>query len=277
MREGKKRLRNVEFALAYGVARDILELKPGSPAGLMIMGDALKGWKREDALKLYLKAEHNAHMYLEPLKKIVEFYKEEGDQNNALNYLTKIDELSPLHVGRKKEIGELYFMQGHTQNAAHYYLDTVKLMHQLKQPDCVHVSEDYAEKIYNKDTNASVPLFEICVRLAKHYRADLHWSIYNRLGMLLRRQKRWREAIDAYVHAASLSPRDESILFNMGMAYVEGKGLWQCCGKNFERAIKTQSIILRRQYCSCLCHGTGVHKGQQDKERQACTLACTHG
>ena len=43
VREGKERIKKVEFALAYGVARDILEKKPGSPAGLMIMGDALKG------------------------------------------------------------------------------------------------------------------------------------------------------------------------------------------------------------------------------------------
>lgn len=96
IREGKDRLKKIEFALAYGVARDILEIKPGSPAGLMIMGDALKGLsKRDDALKLYLKAYDNAPMYLEPLKKIVDFHKEDGDQQQALQYLIKIDELSP--------------------------------------------------------------------------------------------------------------------------------------------------------------------------------------
>jgi len=273
VREGKKRLRKIEFALAYGVARDILELKPGSPAGLMIMGDALKGLgKRDDALKLYLKAEHNADMYLEPLKKIVEFYKEDGDQTNALKYLVKIDELSPLHVGRKKEIGEIFFMQGDTKSAAQYYLNAVEIMHELKQSDCVQFSEDYAEKIYNKDTEASIPLFEICTRLAKTYRVDLHWSIYSRLGMLLKRQKRWREAVDAYVHATSLSPRDESLLFNMGMAYVEGKDFGNAAEK-FDRAIKLSPSFYEDNLAAAYVMGQVFIKANRTKNAK---MVLTH-
>ena len=238
VREGKRRLRKVEFALAYGVARDILELKPGSPAGLMIMGDALKGLcKRDDALKMYLRASENAPMYLEPIKKIVAFHKEDGDQEKALEYLVRIDDLSPLHLGRKKEIGEILFMRGNVAEAARYFGEAVKLMHQMKQPGCVEVAEDYADKIFQADENTACPLLEMCAKLARLYRVDLDWSLYNRLGMLLRRKMDWKNAVKAYAKAAEMAPENETILFNMGMAYVEGKD-WGSAAQKFERAMK---------------------------------------
>jgi len=245
VREGKERLRKVEFALAYGVARDILKEKPGSPAGLMIMGDALKGLsKRDDALKMYLKAMENAPLYLEPLKKIVDFYKEDGNQSGALRYLVKIDELSPMHIGRKKELGELAFMNGDVENAAKHYEEAIKLAHAQKLPECVQMAEDYGDKIFNSDPIAACRILEFCTRLASIYRVDLHWSIYNRLGMVLRKQKRWEAAVDAYVKAAQLAPKDESILFNMGMAYVEGKDFGSAAQK-FERAIELNSAFYK--------------------------------
>lgn len=237
VRKGHAHLKKIEFALAYGVARDILQIKPGSPAALMIMGDALKGLcRREDALKIYLTASENATMYLEPLKKIVAFFKEEGDQDGALRYLARIDELSPLHIGRKKEIGELYFMRGNYKLAASYFLGAVILTHELKHSECVHLAEDYAEKIFNASENDALSLLELCSRLAKIYRVELDWSLYNRLGMLLRRNKQWEKAVNAYTKAAAGSPRDENILFNLGMAYVEGKDYGSAAQK-FERAM----------------------------------------
>lgn len=273
VRKAKQHLRKIEFALAYGVARDILEIKPGSPAALMLMGDALKGLsKRQDALKMYLKAVENAHMYLEPLKKIVEFYKEDGDQDGALRFLTKIDDLSPLHVGRKKEIGELHFMKGEAQLAAKYYFDAVKLTHEQRQPECVTMAEDYAEKIFRKESNAAAPLLELCARLAKSYHVELPGALYNRLGMLLRRQKRWKEAVDAYIIAASKEPRDESILFNMGMAYVEGKD-YRNAAEKFERAIKLTPSIYEDNIGAAYVMGQVFMKANRSKNAK---LVLTH-
>lgn len=239
IREGKERLKKVEFALAYGVARDILKLKPGSPAGLIIMGDALKGLnKREDALKMYLKASENAPMYLEPLKKIVEFHKEDGNIEDALEYLTRIDELSPLNLPRKKELGELNFIQKHLSEAAGFFTEAVDLAETMKLPETVQMAEDYAEKIYLEEPGAAEPLFDKCMRLAAKHKIDLHWSIYNKHGMALRRQKRWEAAVNAYKEAVRRAPDDETILFNMGMAFVEGK-VFDKAAIMFEKALKS--------------------------------------
>ncbi len=265
VREGKQRLRKVEFALAYGVAREILELKPGSPAGLMIMGDALKGLcKRDDALKMYLNASGNAPMYLEPLKKIVDFYKEDGDQDIALTYLIKIDKLSPLHVGRKKEIGEIYFMQGKMTQATRYFTEAIQLMHQLKQPESVQTAEDYADKIFNEENNAAKPLLELCAKLAKTYGIEIDWSVYNRLGMLLRRQQDWQGAIKAYGQAAQCAPKDETILFNMGMAYAEGKDFGSAAQK-FERAIKLNPSFYKENLSAAYVMGQIFIRANQNR------------
>lgn len=236
VREGKERLRKVEFALAYGVAREILEMKPGSPAGLLIMGDALKGLsKREDALKMYFQASENADMYLEPLKKIVQFFKEEEDTENVLRYLLRIDELSPLHAGRKQELGEIFFAKGDYRKAAGYFEEAVRLTHKQKNPESVTMAKEYADRIFEKKDIEAVGLLTLLTRLSRFYHVDQDWSWYNRLGMLLRRSKDWKGAIKAYIEASSLAPRDASILFNLGMAYVEGKDFGNAAQK-FERA-----------------------------------------
>lgn len=224
IREGKRKLRRVEFALAYGVAREVLEKKPGSPAGLLIMGDALKGLcKRKDALKLYVQASENAPMYLEPLKKIVEYYKEEDDNEAALEYLLRIDTLSPLHPGRKVEIGDYYYQKGDIKNAAIFFEDAVRLTHDQRKAECVEMAEDYANRIFAKDEPLAERLLTQLTKLARAYKVEANWVWYNRLGMLLRRRKDWQEAVKAYSEASLRNPKDGSILFNLGMAYVEGK------------------------------------------------------
>lgn len=246
VRDGKERLAKVEFALAYGVAREILNKKSGSPAGLLIMADALKGLtKRKDALKLYLQAAENAPMYLEPLKKIVEFYKEEGDKEAVLDYLLRMDRLSPLHMERKKEIGELYFQKGEYENAAKYFEDAVKLCHQQRREGCVALAEAYADRIFSKEEALAEKLLTQLTWLAKKYRMEAHWMWYNRLGMLLRRRNCWQEAIKAYSEASMRNPKDASILFNLGMAYVEGRQM-DNASEQFQKAIAADPSIYEK-------------------------------
>ncbi len=52
-------------------------------------------------------------------------------------------------------------------------------------------------------------------------REDL--STFNRLGLLLRRAGKWREAAQEYCKAISVAPNDDSLHYNLAMAYLEGK------------------------------------------------------
>ncbi|QGY40480.1 response regulator [Pseudodesulfovibrio cashew] len=266
VREGKRKLGNVEFALAYGVARDILQRKPGSPAGLLIMGDALKGLtKRDDALKLYLQAAQNAPMYLEPLKKIVEYYREDDDEDGVLRYLERIDDLSPLHPGRKREIGEIYLGRGDIQKAATYLEESIRLTHAQRLPECVTMAVKYADEIFGRKEEAAEGLLTLCTRLARAYRVEAHWSWYNRLGMLLRRRKCWQEAVKAYGEAAIRAPEDATIPFNRGMAYVEGKDLRRAA-EQFQQAIRLDSSLYEKNIEAAYIMGQVFARAHYDRD-----------
>ena len=236
-REGKKLAVKGDHSRAYAVAQEILEEKPGSPTGLMIMGDALKGLdERDKALDLYMKAVENAPQYLDPRKKLVDFYKDTGDTDAVLKQLLKIDELSPLHIGRKQEIADIFYDRKEYEKAAGFYLDAVVLAHGFRNRDCVRMAEDFANRIFKVESGLATDLLRVCGKLAATYKIELHWSLYNRLGMLLRKQGRWREAVSAFGEAIKRSPEDATLLVNMGMAYVEG-GDFGSAGQKFERAL----------------------------------------
>ena len=47
--------------------------------------------------------------------------------------------------------------------------------------------------------------------------------MFNNRGILLRRQGKWQEAVENYRKALTVVPHDAGLLYNIGVAYVEGK------------------------------------------------------
>lgn len=90
---------------AKDVAAKILELKPSSAAGLMVLGDAKSALGRTK--EAYLEASRNADLYLEPLRKLAQLAERVGDLEEALGYLEKLDKLSPLNSELKLTWGKL--------------------------------------------------------------------------------------------------------------------------------------------------------------------------
>ncbi len=98
---------------ARQLAMQILEMKPGSAAGLMLLGDAEKALgNMQNAKAAYEQAGSTADLYLEPLRKLAELAEEMGDVNQRLLYLEKLDKLSPLNAERKVNMGELHLNMG---------------------------------------------------------------------------------------------------------------------------------------------------------------------
>jgi tetratricopeptide (TPR) repeat protein len=52
-------------------------------------------------------------------------------------------------------------------------------------------------------------------------RSDI--ETYNRLGLMLRRQGKWQDAIAEYRKALKISPNDGGLFYNISMAYTEGR------------------------------------------------------
>lgn len=203
--------------------RILAEVKPGSAAALMIQGDALRrlGDVRA-AAAAYEAAAEGAHMYLEPIKRLADLFKEQGSMDDQLAYLEKLDKLSPLNVERKVDMGEIHLCKGRRERAEQLFDDAVKGAAKEARSLIEEVRLSIAERCLDKEPELSERFFRAVIEAKKDDlgRADI--STFNRLGMALRRQGKWQEAVAEYERALTISPEDENVFFNMAVAFTEG-------------------------------------------------------
>lgn len=251
IQEGKECVAKGEHARAMEVAAEVLELKPGSPAGHMLTGDALlvRG-DRAGAVQQYEKAHANSRSYLEPMKKLAELYREQ-DVEQHLHYLKKLDKLSPLNTERKCDIGVGYVRKKEFETADRYFeqaMDTAAkqvmgVLSSVAGSIAARVSEmspRLAEKYYAKALEAKGD---------KLSRADM--VTFNQLGIALRRQGKWQQAIENYRKALGIAEDDEGLHYNMGLAFSAGNRFAEA-RKSFERALALRPNLFQAGPEVCL-------------------------
>ncbi|MGE4298974.1 MAG: tetratricopeptide repeat protein [Desulfovibrionaceae bacterium] len=221
---GKVLLTKGNYENALRLAKKVLELKPGSAAGLMMMGDAYKGLgKREKALDAYMQAQEGSNLYMEPLKKLAEFYQETGDMENYLDYLEKLDKLSPLNVDRKVDMGTVHVQMGNEEKADRFFEMAVR--EATRQAGAF--IEEISTRIAHVYTASNPGKAEHYFRKALDAKGDsldkTDIKTFNQLGISLRKQGKWREAVTVYSKALKIAPHDENLFYNMAMASAEGK------------------------------------------------------
>ncbi len=222
--QGKHFIEIGNYEDALKVARQVLEMKPNSAAGLLILGDAYKGMKKnEKAVEAYEEASRQAKMYLEPLKKLADFYGDIGDTDNQLKYLEKLDRLSPLNVERKVDIGIIHVNRGNEEKADELF---EMALGQAKKEAMVYI-EELSTRIGDIYTHKNPEKAEAFYRKALATKGDnldkSDIKTFNLLGIALRKQGKWRDAIIEYQKAVQISPDDENLFYNAAMAYAEGR------------------------------------------------------
>ncbi len=178
----------------------------------------------QKAQAAYANAIQQNPQFLKAHIKSADLHIKEGNQDAALASLQKAAEISPGNSDRHIAMGKIYLNKGEPEKAAAAFGVAVK----------------------NESTKASEIAEELLKlgkpEMAEHYfRASLEKSAntihtYNRLGISLRRQGKWREAILEYETAIKIEPKDEGLYFNMAKAYVEG-GQLKLAEKNFQKAL----------------------------------------
>lgn len=230
--EGKQLLMQGDFRQAYEISEQILALKRGSPAGLMLRGDALRGMgEKERAVAAYEGAHKSASMFLDPIKKLADFYRDESKENDQLVYLEKLDKLSPLNVERKVDIGRIHVNNGNTEKAEQVFEAAIKLANREAQAMVENVTKKIADICLTK----SPELSERFYRLGMNSRRDMFTKddieTFNSLGIALRKQKKYAEALAEYDKALKVSPSDENLYYNKAMVYVDAGDnakAWSC-------------------------------------------------
>jgi len=230
-------LKNPEAALE--VARKILaEVKPGSPAAFILMGDAFKTMgKRVEALTAYNNAAANNKLYLEPLKRIADLHREVGDISEETKFLEKLDRLSPLNIERKVAIGGNYIDMGDQGRAQEYFEIAVRTATKEAMSDIGKVTRAIAERCLKNAPEISERYLRETLESRKGYLDASDIETFNRLGLTLRKQGKWHEAVEEYHRALTVSPKDENLYYNIAMAHAEGKN-YHDAEKNLMQAIR---------------------------------------
>ncbi len=224
---------------ALKLARQILELKPNSAAGYMLMGDAYRGMgKRDKAVEAYEEASQQAKLFLEPLKKLAEFYNAEGDQEKQLKYLEKLDKLSPLNVDRKVDMGQIHVELGNEDRAEELFEVAMSQAKREAQTYIEDISSKIGDIYAKKNPEKAVKYYRTALETKGGHLDKTDIKTFNLLGIALRRQGKWQEAIDEYEKALKISPDDENLFYNTAMAYAEGHEF----GKAFDSIRKTLEL-----------------------------------
>lgn len=221
---GKKLLFIKEYEKALKIATKILEVKPNSPAGLMLKGDALKALsRRKEALVAYRQASDMAEMFLEPLKKLADYYNEEGDEQRELVYLDQLDQLSPMNIDRKMSIGRINANLGNFERAEEIFDQVVKLTNRDAKNRVASVSKNIGEYLTQRNAGLAEKYLTHSLRIKRNILSKSDVETFNTLGIALRKQGKWQESVQNYTAALRIAPTEANLHYNMALAYTDGK------------------------------------------------------
>ncbi|MBG0791206.1 MAG: tetratricopeptide repeat protein [Desulfovibrionaceae bacterium] len=237
MSVGKKFLAAGRFMEAKQIADKILKIKPESPAGLMLKGDVFMAENdRDKALDCFHRAHKSSELYLEPIKKLVDAYQ--GiDSDTSLKFLKKLDRLSPLNAERKTRIGKMHVQRREMDQAETYFDQAIETATREAMSLIGSVAEEISDAVDHSSPKLAEKYLHKVLETKKHSLTKDDITLFNRLGIALRGQGKWKEAIENYQNALAISPDDEGLHYNMGMAYFDG-GDKRKAARCFEDALK---------------------------------------
>ncbi|MFP4315925.1 MAG: tetratricopeptide repeat protein [Desulfovibrionales bacterium] len=272
--KGKNRLQNAEFTEVLKITDMILDLKPDSAAALMLKGDAYRGLGQKDkAVEAYQEASRSAKLYLEPLLRLADFYREEGDVQAQIDYLSKLDRLSPLNVRRKVTLGGLNIEIGNMESAESYFDEAITTATREAFSAISDIAMSIAEMCAGQEPVIAEKYCRKALDIKKDMLGKSDIEIFNKLGISLRRQGKWMESITEYKRALEISPEDPSLYYNIAMAYMEGRNYPQAM-ENLEKALSFDTLFHENSAPIAFNIGMIFFKNEHKDKAQEFFLKC---
>ncbi len=217
-------LEQKKYAETLDACAKILTLKPGSAAAYLLMGDAYRETGAYDkARTAYETAASGADLYLAPLQRLAELYEATGDKARLKECLERLDALSPLNVDRKVSLGSVNLELGNTEKAEEYFDKAVVQMQHDALDGLSALSGRIADIYTDRDPGKAEKYLRNSLEIKEKYLSRNDIALFNRLGLSLRRQGRWQDAVTEYRRALKLAPDDANLYYNLGMALAEGR------------------------------------------------------
>lgn len=199
----------------------ILMIRPDSAKGLVLRGDALMGVGRTDsAMQCYMAAHEAKPIFMAPLLRLAEAFRDMEDER-ALAYLKELDDISPLNPERKVDIAEQHLRQGEHEKAEEYLDRGISVAEREASSIVGDLTQRIVDAVSAIAPNLAVKYLNRVIDTKRVLGRDdlVH---FNRLGIILRGEGRWEEAVEVYRKALTIAPDDPVIHYNMGLALWEG-------------------------------------------------------
>jgi len=165
----------------------------------------------EYAFSMYNHAMLSNARFLKAYSRAAELHEKEGNLDAAVDLLSRALDMSPNNPDRLLSLGKLYIKKEDESSAAEVFTKAVKIEPKMGK----QITDDLLKT--GKPHLAETFLRKISANVGQ----DTFW--YNRMGIALRKQGKWKEAILEYQEAIKLDSGDENLYFNLGKAYLEGK------------------------------------------------------
>ena len=214
-------LENGDFDEALEVTDRILILKPDSAVGLAMRGDALLGIGETDkAAQSYMAAHESKPIFMAPLIKLAETFKDMDDER-ALAYMKELDEISPLNPERKIEIAEQHLRRNEHEQAEAYLDKGMEVAERETSSMVGDLTERIVDAVSGVAPKLAVKYLNRVIDTKRVLGRDdlVH---FNRLGIILRGEGQWAEAVEVYDKALLIIQDDPVVHYNKGLAYWEG-------------------------------------------------------
>lgn len=259
---------------AIKITQKVLQVKPDNPSGYVVMGDALRVTGEKDKAKLaYERATKYSDTYLEPLQRLVELAKESDEKEMQLEYLKRLDAISPLNAQRKVEMGELNVALGNTTAATQLFDTAINRAYKDAMAQVASMTEKIAISLQETDPAQAEKYLRKCLELKGKDLTIDDLSTFNQLGISLRKQGRWEDALVEYKRALKIAPNAAVLFYNMGMAHAEGKD-YETAIKYMQKALALNSEFPRSNPMVACNMGIVFSLGYtRDKARQCLEIA----
>lgn len=222
----------------------IFAKKPDSCIGHMLMGDiCIKKKDYTKAEECYITATKTANLFLDPIKRMVSLYKETKQYDKKLKYLLKLDVLSPLNHKRKIEIGATYIELNELEKAEMYFNEGIKSVKRQASEMTSAAHIDIAKQIQNNNPILAMKYINDAIQLKEGTLCSDDLWMFNELGIMMRKQGKWQDAVDCYRRALEIMPAEGSIHYNLAMALLEGSDIPEAI-THFELAVKHAPSLL---------------------------------
>lgn len=222
--KGKKCLESEAWGDALQVADDILALKRDSAVGYMLKGDAYKGLEMTSkAEEMYLRASESAELYLAPLKRLAELHEDSGNFDKQLSFLHKLNEISPLNTQRIVQIGEIEIARGNSEEAEAMFQRAMDMAEREARDIISTLSSKIADICVRRNPGMAVKYSKRALDIKGDALGLEDIATVTILGISLRKQGKWREAIAEYRRVLNILTDNPALMYNMALAYSEGK------------------------------------------------------